>query len=726
MERGSAGAAELHAGAAHPLWRRSSACEGSRRAVDRRQAPGDLCRPGRALRAGLAALRRLAERLAIPVTTSLGGSSSFPETHPLSLGSGGLAVPRAVPKFLEQADVIFGIGCSFTETSFGIAMPKGKTIIHSTLDPAHLNKDVEAKIGLVGDAGLVLDALLEEINASVKSDRDASAVAAEIAASHKEWLAKWMPKLTHNDAPLNPYRVLWICSTRSISKTPSSPMTPAARAISCRRSGRRSSRCPISAGARPPSSATGWGLRWAPNWPSPTSSASTSGAMRRSASPAWISRPRCASGIPIMSILLNNFSMAIELKVMPISTEKYRSTDISGDYAAMARAFGGHGERVTKPEDIIPAIKRGIAKTREGIPVLLEFITSKETEVSRPGTWRRQHQIVAKTLTVVEPLPQVQEPRDFTDRLPADAETLIGVANASVTFDCVSIFRERTTVEGRSSLITAPRRRMTLRLVAPLGRSPHRPSSKGCGGVSLAVDDRAGAGRHRAQYRRRCPRRHVIRRVGRRGARGSRIALACFSPTRSSRRPPAPRRSCPRTSRPMPGYFYAAAPHSRSGTPRNFYRLSAGLLLDGAQQGRCARWRGDASASVARRTAGERPTGRRRWRAFFTRSAWTTQMPPAVRRRTNTKLERRPHGEVDDAAERTPYSAISPRVTDRRAAAPPSDVAQRCARQQRHGRAEHVMNTVIMSAAGIEFTAPMLAEQCRASAINRITSTPPP
>ena len=80
-------------------------------------------------------LRRLAERLAIPVTTSLGGKSSFPETHPLSLGSGGLAVPRAVPKFLGEADVIFGIGCSFTETSFGIAMPKGKTIIHSTLDP---------------------------------------------------------------------------------------------------------------------------------------------------------------------------------------------------------------------------------------------------------------------------------------------------------------------------------------------------------------------------------------------------------------------------------------------------------------------------------------------------------------------------------------------------------------------------------------------------------------
>src|SRR5438270_3636201 len=87
--------------------------------------------------------------------------------------------------------------------------------------------------------------------------------------------------------------------------------------------------------------------------------------------------------IPIMSILLNNFSMAIELKIMPISTEKYRSTDISGDYAAMARAFGGYGERVTEPREIRAAIRRGIEQTRAGVPALLEFITAKEVRVSR-------------------------------------------------------------------------------------------------------------------------------------------------------------------------------------------------------------------------------------------------------------------------------------------------------------------------------------------------------
>ena len=70
--------------------------------------------------------------------------------------------------------------------------------------------------------------------------------------------------------------------------------------------------------------------------------------------------------IPILSILLNNFSMAMELPIMPVSTEKYRSTDISGDYAAMARAFGGYGERVTDPGEIVPAIRRGIEQTEKG------------------------------------------------------------------------------------------------------------------------------------------------------------------------------------------------------------------------------------------------------------------------------------------------------------------------------------------------------------------------
>ena len=44
-----------------------------------------------------AELKRLAELLAAPVTTSLGGKSAFPENHMLSLGSGGNAIPAHGP-----------------------------------------------------------------------------------------------------------------------------------------------------------------------------------------------------------------------------------------------------------------------------------------------------------------------------------------------------------------------------------------------------------------------------------------------------------------------------------------------------------------------------------------------------------------------------------------------------------------------------------------------------
>ena len=67
---------------------------------------------------------------------------------------------------------------------------------------------------------------------------------------------------------------------------------------------------------------------------------------------------------------------------MPVSGRKYGSTDISGDYAAMARAFGGYGERVSDPAEIIPAIRRAIARTEAGQPALLEFLTSKEQAMS--------------------------------------------------------------------------------------------------------------------------------------------------------------------------------------------------------------------------------------------------------------------------------------------------------------------------------------------------------
>jgi acetolactate synthase-1/2/3 large subunit len=328
-------------------------------------------------------LRELAELLEAPVTTSLQGKSAFPEDHPLSLGSGGRSMPKQVRQFLTESDVIFGIGCSFTATGYGVAMPKGKTIIHATLDPADLNVNVTADHALVGDAGLTLDALLVELRRLITGPRGRrEAVEKKIAAINAEWLALWMPKLTSTEVPMTPYRVIWdLLHTVDVANT-----------IITHDAG--SPRDQLSPFWRPtePLTYIGWGK------------STQLGYGLGLAMGAKLARPDklcinvmgdAAIGmtgmdfetavrerIPILTVLLNNFSMAIELVEMPISTIKYRSTDISGDYAAMARAFGGYGERVSDPAEIVPAIKRAIARTQAGQPALLEFLTSKEESMS--------------------------------------------------------------------------------------------------------------------------------------------------------------------------------------------------------------------------------------------------------------------------------------------------------------------------------------------------------
>ena len=330
-----------------------------------------------------AELKELAELLAIPVCTSLQGKSCFDETHPLALGSGGRAIPKPVHHFLQKSDVILGIGCSFTETNFGVAMPAGKTIIHATLDPAHLNKDVRVQYGLVGDAQLTLQALIEACKPLLKgSKRDPSATAAEIRAVEAEWLEAWKAKRESNDAPLNPYRVL-----AELHKN-----VDVANTIITHDAGSPRDQLSPFWKTTAPLSYIGWGKTTQLGYGLGLAMGAKLACPDKLCINVWGDAAIGFTGmdfetavrerIPILSILLNNFSMAIELHIMKVSTEKYRATDISGDYAAMARAFGGYGERVTKPEDIAGAIQRGIEQTKQGKPALLEFITSKEVSIS--------------------------------------------------------------------------------------------------------------------------------------------------------------------------------------------------------------------------------------------------------------------------------------------------------------------------------------------------------
>jgi thiamine pyrophosphate-dependent acetolactate synthase large subunit-like protein len=330
-------------------------------------------------------LKALAELLEAPVMTTLGGKSSFPESHPLSLGSGGIGIGAHLWHTLQNADFIFGIGCSFTRTSFGTAMPKGKKIAHATLDPYAINKDVPVDLAAVGDAGLTLDALLAEVKDRLHGAPRGrlAAVTGDIASRRREWMEQWMPRLTQNTKPLSPYRVIWeLLHTVDVKET----------IITHDAGSPRDQLSPFWV-SETPLSYLGWGKTTQLGYGLGLAMGAKLAKPEKLCVNVWGDAAIGFTGmdfetavrerIPILSVLMNNFSMAIELKVMPVSTEKYRSTDISGNYADFAKALGGHGERITEPEEIAPAIRRGIEKTRDGTPALLEFITEKAVDVSR-------------------------------------------------------------------------------------------------------------------------------------------------------------------------------------------------------------------------------------------------------------------------------------------------------------------------------------------------------
>ena len=332
-------------------------------------------------------LKALAETWNIPVTTSIEGKSAFPENHPLSLGSGGRANSRQVKQYLNDADVIFGVGVSFALTAFGVPMPANKdgskTFIHATLDPMDLNKDVPVQHGLIGDAKLTLQALSAEMANYGKAPAEQRAAEPEkIAAIRDAWRGEWLPKLTSNDTPINPYRVIAELD-RMVDKdnvvithdagSPRDQTTPFWEATA-------------------PLSYIGWGKTTQLGYGLGLAMGAKLAAPEKLCINVWGDAAIGFTGmdfetavrenIPILSILFNNFSMAIEIPIMPVSQEKYGAIEISGHYADMAKAFGGYGERVTDPNDIVAALERGIAATRNGQAALLEFITSQEIDIS--------------------------------------------------------------------------------------------------------------------------------------------------------------------------------------------------------------------------------------------------------------------------------------------------------------------------------------------------------
>lgn len=330
-----------------------------------------------------AELLTLADLLQVPVMTSVDGKSVFPEDHPLALGAGGIVYTGHGRHFLDAADVVFGIGCSFTPhriTSPSIA--PGKKIIHATNDARDLYKSQAVDVPILGDGKLVLAQLIEAVRDRLGRRNPDRRAAQEIARLKDEWLEAWKPRLTSNERPINPYRVISEFMNAVDPKD----------AIVTHDSGSPRDQVLPFYTARRPRGYIGWGKshqlgtglgliigakiaapdKFCVNFMGDAAFGMTGLDFETAV--------RC--NVPILTVVLNNSTMAIEIPHMKLSHEKYRARDLGGNYAGLARELGGWAERVDDPAEIADAFRRARRQTEEGRACLLEFITGAETAFS--------------------------------------------------------------------------------------------------------------------------------------------------------------------------------------------------------------------------------------------------------------------------------------------------------------------------------------------------------
>lgn len=121
---------------------------------------------------------QLAEKLNIPVISTLMGLGAFPSTHKNSLGMLGMHGRYEANMTMHHCDLIFGIGVRFDDRTTNNVEKycPNATILHIDIDPSSISKTVRVDIPIVGSADSVLDSMLTLLDESnERNDNDAIA-----------------------------------------------------------------------------------------------------------------------------------------------------------------------------------------------------------------------------------------------------------------------------------------------------------------------------------------------------------------------------------------------------------------------------------------------------------------------------------------------------------------------------------------------------------------------
>jgi tartronate-semialdehyde synthase len=330
--------------------------------------------------------RQLAEHLGIPVVGTGMAKGGFPSSHPLYAGEVGIqANSLAANKVFLDSDLVLGIGCRFADRHTGNleVYTRGRQFIHIDIDPIQISRIFPSHLGIVSDAKLALQALLEAARIATPS-READERAQRIRDLRKE-LAR---RTDYDQIPIKPQRVLGeineffddntvFVTCIGLNQIWSGQLQRIEKPGHYHHAG----------GAGP----LGWDLPAAIGIKlalpenlvvNITGDFGFQFCMEELAQAVQYS-------VPVLIVIINNGNMSLIRQSQKFAFNFRHAVDLwygkdnLVDFVKLAEAFGAYGDRVTEPEAIKPAFRRAmdhaISKLR---PAVVDIIVDQDSDCS--------------------------------------------------------------------------------------------------------------------------------------------------------------------------------------------------------------------------------------------------------------------------------------------------------------------------------------------------------
>lgn len=329
-------------------------------------------------------LMAFVEESGIPVVTTLMGLGSFPDSHPLHMGMPGMHGSVPAVAAMQRSDLLITIGARFDDRVTGDVKgfaPEAK-VIHADIDPAEIGKIRAADVPIVGDAGEVLRALKKEFRKQVPEG-----VSIEPWRDYLFDLKERFPRGwdKSDDGLLEPQLVI-----RELAKA----VGP--EAIYCAGVGQHQMWSAQFLDFEHPRTWLNSGGAGTMGYAIPAAMGAKSGCPEKE---VWaIDGDGCfqmtnqelttctVEGFPIKVALINNGNLGMVRQWQTLfydghySHTKLRERDhYLPDFVQLAQAQGCYAIRVTKEEEILPAIRK--AQSINDRPVVIDFIVGEDAQV---------------------------------------------------------------------------------------------------------------------------------------------------------------------------------------------------------------------------------------------------------------------------------------------------------------------------------------------------------